>query len=188
MDDAEHSLEKRTLVEEWSTDSFQNVLFSLIAFQQRVAEISKASPRIGGMDRTQPKNLVIVAHEFKRRRFIDLHVRALKFPRERVELIGVDPDWSMNERVQTIRGETERGYKAWEGDLYGTGKISEGKRKQRGWDEEAFMKEVFSEEKWKGMGKGTETVRDWLIALVRWRGGGGSGFVFQGKVPWEGNT
>ena len=91
----------------------------------------------------------------------------------------------MNERVQTIRGESERGYKAWENDLYGTGELLYEKRRQRGWDEEAFMTEVLGEEKWEALGDGVERVRDWLVALVRWRGGGGSGFLFQGKLPWD---
>ncbi len=175
-------------MEEWSTDSFQNVLFSLITFQHHIAEISKGRPRGDGTKGPYPKCLVIVAHEFKRRRFINLHNRALRFPRERVELVGIDPDWTKEEREQTARGETERGYKAWESDLYGTGEILEGKRRQRGWDEEGFMKEVLSEEKWQGLGIAAETVREWLVALVRWKGGSGSSFIFQGKVPWAGYT
>ena len=143
------------MVEAWSTDSFQNVLFSLITFQRHVAEqFLEGSGGGGGAGRLRgrPKRLVIVAHEFKRKRFMELHVRALKFPKEGVELIGLDPDWSMNERVQTIRGESERGYKAWENDLYGTGELLYEKRRQRGWDEEAFMREVLGEEKWEGLG------------------------------------
>ena len=170
-------------MEEWSTDSFQNVLFSLITFQHHVAKALKDSGVGVGRNRGQPKNLVIVAHEFKRKRFMDLHIRALKYPKGNVELIGIDPDWSMNERVQTIRGETERGYKAWENDLYGTGELLYEKRRQRGWDEEGFIKAELSDEKWDGLG--AERVRDWMAALVRWRGGGGSSFLFQGKLPWD---
>lgn len=145
------------MVEEWSTDSFQNVLFSLITFQQHVAESLTGSGGGAGRLQGRPKELVIVAHEFKRKRFMNLHVRALKFPKECVELIGIHPDWSMNERVQTIRGETERGYKAWENDLYGTGELLYEKRRHRGWEEEAFMREVLSEEKWDGLGDGIES-------------------------------
>lgn len=38
-----------------------------------------------------PEMVTVVSHEFKRARFMDLHIRAMRWPRERVEFLGVDP-------------------------------------------------------------------------------------------------
>lgn len=73
------------------------------------------------------------------------------------------------------KGERERGYGVWKGDLYGVGDLLGGKRAQRGW-EEGCLEE---------MGRGVEEV---VRGLLVWRGGDGGTEIFGGKLPWELNA
>ena len=174
------------LVEEWSTDSFQNLLFSLIVYCQRVGRVLGSRPGDERMKEAYPKKLVIVSHEFKRRRFMDLHVPALKFPREGVEFVGIDPPWEGERRQSMIRGEDERGYTAWERDPYGVGELLHGKRDERGWDEAEFRKKVLGREAWEAYGERAKEVTEQLLELVSWKGGEDGKRIFDKRLPWEG--
>ncbi len=173
-------------MEEWSTDSFQNVLFGLITFQHHVLENLKNHPGVGleGIERQkQPKRLVIVSHEFKRRRFMELHVPALRFPREKVEFIGIDPPWVGARREEMVKGEMERGLTAWERDWYGTGDILAGKRRERGWSEEKFIEQELGRQRWHILGPMADVTRLQMVEIVKWRGGTGKE-LFAGDLPW----
>jgi hypothetical protein len=186
LDDERHQLSGSVVVEDWSTDSFQNVLFGLIKFQHYFAECAKNRPNagldvIGGSRR--PRRLVIVSHEFKRPRFMELHLPALRFPREMVEFIGIDPPWVGERREDMIRGEMERGYTAREKDWYGVGGILDGKRRERGWREQDFIELELGNQKWQGLWPVTEVTRLQMVEIVRWRGGNGRE-LFGGNLPW----
>jgi hypothetical protein len=86
----------RILLEERATDSFQNLLLSILLFRSTVG--------------TYPKNVRIITHAFKAKRFLELHAPA-------------------------IRGEEAVGYTPWKADPFGTKEVLKGKRKQRGWDD-----------------------------------------------------
>ena len=70
---------------------------------------------------------------------MDLHVKALRWPREKVEFVGIDPGYMVveseefdAERTASVKkGEMERGFGAWEVDLRGVGKLLRGKRAAR---------------------------------------------------------
>jgi hypothetical protein len=162
-------MEKTTLVEEYSTDSFQNLLFSLILYYRYVTEILSWMPEgRRGFRGGYLKKLVIVSHEFKRRRFMELHIPALRFPRGSVEFIGIDPPWEGTMREDMVRGEKERGYLAWQTDLYGVGEVLDSKRRERGWDEEAYVNANLTDERWTGL-NGTERMREAFAQLVEGR-------------------
>lgn len=81
-----------------------------------------------------------MTHAFKEERVLRLHFEeALRFPVERVDFVGVDPGYmdAENEgfdgvrREEVIRGERERGYLAWEGDVIGAGEGLREKRRGR---------------------------------------------------------
>ncbi|KAL2071631.1 hypothetical protein VTL71DRAFT_12866 [Oculimacula yallundae] len=118
-------LRSRVLMEEQALDSFHNVLFSLLLFWKK--------------SETWPESVTIVSHEFKRARFMDLHIPALRIPRDRVTFNGIDPGYMVPENTEFDRkraddvreGERERGFGAWEGDLLGMGAGLRGKRVQR---------------------------------------------------------
>ncbi|KAF2116430.1 hypothetical protein BDV96DRAFT_480914, partial [Lophiotrema nucula] len=111
----------RILLEENATDSFQNLLFSILLFRQTTGRY--------------PKLLRIITHAFKSKRFLDLHAPAIGWPSDRVRVEGIDPVMSSAEQDDTLKGEARFGYAPWQEDLLGTGEFLNSKRKQRGWKE-----------------------------------------------------
>lgn len=117
--------ERIIALEEKALDSYHNLLFSILRFW----EVTGA----------WPGRITIVSHEFKRARFIELHVPAIRWPMERVGFVGIDPaymckgDFEWNrERAEDVReGERMRGYEPWVQDKKGEGAILKGKREGR---------------------------------------------------------
>jgi hypothetical protein len=115
----------RIVLEEQALDSFGNLMFGVLAFWRR--------------ERKWPERISIVSHEFKRRRFIDLHVKALRFRGGRVDFVGIDPsymregsdDFDASRRNSVTKGEMDRGYSVWAKDLFGIGPALRGKRASR---------------------------------------------------------
>jgi hypothetical protein len=108
------------LLDEQATDSFQNLLFSILLFRKATGKY--------------PKQIRIITHAFKARRFLELHAPAIRWPKDRVQVQGIDPVMGSAELESTFRGEEESGYAAWKDDPMGTGDILDEKRKLRGWD------------------------------------------------------
>jgi hypothetical protein len=67
------AIESRTAREDYSRDSFENLLFSLCRFQQVVGEY--------------PRQVTLISWAFKRERF-DLHRQAIRFPAQRFRFDG----------------------------------------------------------------------------------------------------
>lgn len=118
-------LRERILLEEKALDSFGNLVHGILAFWRDVGR--------------WPEKIEIVSHEFKRGRFLDLHVKAMRWPVERVGFVGLDPEYMVEGtkewdevRAEEVRtGERERGYRVWDGDLLGRGEALRGKRDGR---------------------------------------------------------
>ncbi|KAF2812137.1 uncharacterized protein BDZ99DRAFT_507552 [Mytilinidion resinicola] len=119
--------EGRILLEEYATDSYQNLLFPILLFRRRTGRY--------------PKQIRVVTHAFKARRFLELHARAIRWPKDRVRVQGIDPVMSAQELAETAEGEEKLGYGPWVDDSYGVGEVLAKKRKGRGWDEEV-VKEI----------------------------------------------
>lgn len=111
----------RILLEEDATDSLQNLLFSILLFRRTVGRY--------------PENIRVVTHAFKSKRFLELHAPAIRWPKDRIQVQGLDPVMSRAEIESTLTGEEEFGYAPWKQDPLGTGELLSGKRKQRGWDD-----------------------------------------------------
>lgn len=111
----------RILLEEHSTDSFQNLLLSILLFRRTTGHY--------------PKTIRVITHAFKSRRFLELHARAIRWPKDSIQVQGIDPIMSGSDLHSTLLGEAESGYASWKEDLFGIGNTLGGKRKQRGWDE-----------------------------------------------------
>ncbi|KAF1940589.1 hypothetical protein EJ02DRAFT_226391 [Clathrospora elynae] len=109
------------LLEEQATDSFQNLLFSILLFRKRTGKY--------------PKRIRIITHSFKAKRFLELHAPAIQWPKDRVQVQGIDPVMSCTELETALQGEEQQGYAPWKNDPLGTGALLSGKRKQRGWDD-----------------------------------------------------
>ena len=63
--------------EEFALDSFENLLFSIYRFKQLKHEY--------------PTDITIVGFGFKETRFLDYHAKAIDFPKEHINYVGVDP-------------------------------------------------------------------------------------------------
>jgi hypothetical protein len=108
------------LLEEQATDSFQNLLFSILQFRKATGNY--------------PKQIRVITHAFKAKRFLQLHAPAIRWPKERIQCQGIDPVMSNDALQSTLRGEEEHGYTAWKSDPMGTGDVLGRKRQLRGWD------------------------------------------------------
>ncbi|KAF1911067.1 hypothetical protein BDU57DRAFT_524760 [Ampelomyces quisqualis] len=110
----------RILLEQHATDSLQNLLFSILLFRQTVGRY--------------PRHVRLITHAFKARRVLQLHAAAIKWPKNRILVQGIDPIMSSQELQSAIDGEETSGYTPWEADPLGSGQELSHKRKQRGWD------------------------------------------------------
>ncbi|KAF2706238.1 hypothetical protein K504DRAFT_335349, partial [Pleomassaria siparia CBS 279.74] len=130
----------RVLLEEDATDSFQNLLFSILLFRRTTG--------------FYPKQIRIITHAFKSKRFLDLHAPAIRWPRDRIRVHGIDPIMSAAEYDETVKGEERFGYAPWTDDTLGTGELLTRKREQRGWTAEKANK----------LGEGLEESVELLLA------------------------
>lgn len=75
---AAKSVRARTVIEEYSTDSLENLLFALCRFREVTG--------------SYPAHVTVIGYSFKQERFQDVHRSALRYPLERFTYVGVDPD------------------------------------------------------------------------------------------------
>lgn len=68
----------RATTENYALDSYQNLLFSIARFHEYTGRY--------------PEQITVVGYEMKRRRFIDLHRAALRWPKTRFHYIGIDAE------------------------------------------------------------------------------------------------
>ncbi|KAE8152466.1 hypothetical protein BDV25DRAFT_170378 [Aspergillus avenaceus] len=109
-----------------ATDSYQNVLFSVLRFRMWTG--------------VYPDRVSVVTHEFKRRRFMECHFPAVGLlPTspgdwgERVRVVGINPPEEVTSLASLVEGEEKRGVGLWVRDLYGVLGELDGKRVKRGW-------------------------------------------------------
>jgi hypothetical protein len=130
-------LANRIFTEEYATDSFQNILFPLLLFPAFIDSITEPNSSASPLQRSSmyPAHLTIISHAFKRHRFMNLHLPALRYPTtpERFRYISIGPPMDEVKRAEVEAGELSRGVKAWEQDPYGVGEALAAKRRARGW-------------------------------------------------------
>lgn len=107
-------------MEEEATDSFQNLLFSILRFRNVTGRY--------------PKQIRVITHAFKAKRFLELHAPTIKWPKSRIQIQGIDPIMTQDALTSTLLGEEKSGYAAWKEDPMGTGALLGGKRQLRGWN------------------------------------------------------
>lgn len=150
--------------EEWATDSYQNLLFSVLKFRQH--------------HRRYPRNVTVITHAFKAPRFLDLHAPAIKWPADRIRVQGMNPPFTAAELAETEAGERERGYALFVNDPYGVMSPLADKRQQRRWEEELALKSI-------GIGEGVLEAE--VESLLRWKGGQSGREIFpvtEGELTW----
>jgi len=180
LDTTPPSLQQRIFIDRYATDSYQNILLSLVQWPLFVRQVlcnDLPSKQSTGSEMPWPTKLTIVSHEFKRARFLELHLPAIAWNRETV-FVGIDPPFDRVRMAEIEEGDRLRGYGAWKGDPYGIGEVPRGKRVKRGWDGNVFRREVLDS-------LGGMSVKEELERVVFWDGGGGEGRLLEGvSVPW----
>ncbi|KAI9780111.1 MAG: hypothetical protein M1816_003166 [Peltula sp. TS41687] len=172
-----HPSSTNITTESLSLDSYQNVLFSLLTFHAYT----------GGV---YPTHLAIVTHDFKRARFLDLHLPALRWPRDRVCVVGIDPPTTTTSRLELEEGERLRGWDLWRRDPYGVGWELRGKRRVRDvWglqteeEGEGEGHGVWIRMEGEGVGAGGRLeLGEGVGRLLGWKGPE----RFEGRLPWDG--
>ncbi|KAK4627080.1 hypothetical protein CLAFUW4_04404 [Fulvia fulva] len=149
-------------LEQLATDSYQNLLFSVIRFRQLTGDY--------------PTNITVVTHAFKERRFLELHAPAIKWPHHRIRVQGVNPPFTLDELNFTQRGEHERAYRFFAADPYGVRMPLLQKRLERNWNTDKAH--VFLG--WK--------LEPQIIGLLEWQGGVSGCETFPRRLPWEDQT
>lgn len=101
-----NTVRARTITEEFATDSFQNLLFSICRFHE-----------VTGV---YPESITMVSFTFKQRRFETLHVPALQWPSTKFSFVGRDsPPSTGFDLAASTRGEAEQAARPFEADPYG---------------------------------------------------------------------
>jgi hypothetical protein len=168
---------RRILVDRFATDSYQNILLSLIQFPLFVQKLLD-STETAMAPTLFPKKITIVSHDFKRARFLDLHLPALQWQGE-TTFIGINPPFEPVKMAEIEQGDRLRGYGAWEKDIYGVGAALAKKRIVRGWNEEEFRSQVLAR-------LPTGTLRTQVEDLVGLRDEGQDlTEVYKGNLPWK---
>jgi len=147
---------QRWLCEEASTDSFQNLLFSILAFRSRVGRY--------------PDTMTVITHAFKTDRFLRLHAPALRWPRNRVRVQGINPPFTAAELEAVQSAELQYAIVPFETTPLGDRGVLLEKRKQRGWSARTA----------EDLAKGQD---DSVAALLQWSGSYSHAELAQ--LPWE---
>ncbi|KAK3714486.1 hypothetical protein LTR37_007792 [Vermiconidia calcicola] len=148
----------RVLKEEIATDSYQNLIFSILRFRQHTGRY--------------PGHVTVITHAFKQRRFLDLHAPAIKWPGHSIRVQGINPPMTSKEISHTRDSEMERAYGEFQKDYYGVGKALGGKRKARHWKAERAEYAFAS-------------LEPSILGLLSWSGGNTGTELFPEKLPWE---
>ncbi|KAL2825011.1 hypothetical protein BDW59DRAFT_179990 [Aspergillus cavernicola] len=154
----------RITAETRATDSYQNILFSLLHFRLNTG--------------VYPGRVSVVTHGFKRRRFLECHFPALGFGldgEDRMSIVGINPPEEASPLNELVEGEEKRGIGLWKCDRYGVGEDLAGKRVKRGWVV-GMERDVF-------LGVGLVSV---VEELVCWEGGSDGNVLFprMKELPW----
>ncbi|KAG6886305.1 hypothetical protein C0993_006715 [Termitomyces sp. T159_Od127] len=150
----------RATTEDHALDSYQNLLFSIARFHEYTGRY--------------PTKITVVGYEFKQARFTDLHRRALRWPMENFQYIGVDP--ADHHRPNLEEGERKNGYAPYSQDLYGCHSMLLSKRRQRNIHARFHSYYQSCPE--------LRDLIDWCPNSVS-SSKDGDGQLFPGKLPWD---
>lgn len=147
--------ECRTAIEDLATDSYQNLLFSILKFRKLVGRY--------------PFMVTVVTHAFKEHRF-QLHAIAMKWELYRLRIQGINPPFTNGELQLTERNEREHARDPFADDPYGVRPPLSDKRIARNWDPQVL----------EGL-----ALDEGVDELLQWTGGESGSEWFPGKLPWD---
>jgi len=106
VEDTRLSVAQRAVTEDFATDSFQNLLFSICRFKEVVGKY--------------PVRITVVGFDFKRDRFASLHRAAIRFPHQNFNYIGINPSPpTLFDLEQAEIGEKRNSVVLFQADQYG---------------------------------------------------------------------
>jgi hypothetical protein len=108
-------LAKRVYLEEYARDSFENLLFSVCRFRE--------------VQGYYPAKVTVVGFDFKKKRYTELHRRALGLPIGNFTYLGVASPAEFNQQ-RAVDGE-QVAYQEFEKDLYGCSDATLSEKKQK---------------------------------------------------------
>ncbi|KAL3932619.1 MAG: hypothetical protein SGBAC_010765 [Bacillariaceae sp.] len=112
------NVRSRTTTEEFALDSYQNLLFSICRFKEVTG--------------SYPTHISMISFTFKRRRFEEVHARALQWPAGKFTFIGVNPPAYTGFDLDTsATGELQNSLQPYQEDPYGCGEVLQKKRRER---------------------------------------------------------
>lgn len=149
----------RTAVETLATDSFQNLLFSILVFRQHAG--------------LYPRQVTVITHAFKERRFLECHGPAIRWPSACLRTVGIDPAFTQQELDLVKNGEYENALKHFITDPYAAKPPLNEKRRLRNWDETAFEHMIQA-----------RYLDQDVKALLTWTGGIQGNEIYPGPLPW----
>mmetsp|Transcript_13689 Transcript_13689/g.40010 ORF Transcript_13689/g.40010 Transcript_13689/m.40010 type:complete len:198 (-) Transcript_13689:4236-4829(-) len=112
------TVRERATTEEFATDSFQNLMFSICRFREVTGHY--------------PVRITVVSFSFKERRF-GMHAGALQWPANKFKYVGIDPPSSTGFNLEeSSAGELNDAAKPFKSDPYGcSAPVLQQKRKER---------------------------------------------------------
>lgn len=158
----EATLQRRVVAECSATDSYQNLLFSMIYFWEKVG--------------TWPESITIVTHAFKQDRFLECHSNALRWPKEKIRVQGINPPFTSGELREVTEFESKC-REQFQQDPYGVRTPLSTKRKQRRWDDKTQIGVLG--------GIVDESIKEQLQGLLEWTGGESGKDVYPYPLPWD---
>lgn len=151
--------EHRLATEVLATDSYQNLLFSVLAFR-----------RVAGL---YPRTITVITHAFKSVRFLKWHGPAIRWPAADLRTVGIDPAFTLAELEQVQRGEYNNAVKHFMSDPYGVRSPLKDKKEARNWDASLFEQLLQAEH-----------IDAGVRSLLTWRGGPHGHDLYDGPLPW----
>lgn len=154
---ANGDLDGRIACENNATDSFQNLLFSILLFRRETG--------------AYPQHISLITHAFKERRFLHLHAPAIRWPADRIRTMGINPAFTREDLDQIHRNENENAFKHFIVDPYGLRPPLSEKRTSRNWNSTVLEKVA-------------ESLEDRVTLLLKWDGGPAGKDIYSGPLPW----
>ncbi|KAG9243262.1 DUF218 domain-containing protein [Calycina marina] len=147
------------LLEEHALDSFSNLVLGVVRYWKEVG--------------TWPERITIISQGFKQSRFLELHVKAMRWPISRVVFTGATP-WSVGKwegdkkRVdEIVMSEYLNGFLPWFEDPLGIGAVLQSKRQSRNyWDVGQGLFDTSEERRRSGVRTKTVKVGDMMQEVL----------------------
>jgi hypothetical protein len=166
----------RATTEDYSLDSYQNLLFSIARFHEYTGRY--------------PTKLTVVGYEMKKRRFAELHRAAVRWPKGRFYYVGIDPEGENITHAQDgevsiqvspylhilnpcYECQAKNGYRPFTSDLYGCHSFLLAKRRRRNQSARFHSYHTSSPE--------LRGLLDWCPSVDE----GGNAAIYPGPLPWD---